>query len=863
MNKKEAADLAVDNLGKSHKLGSEANFYERYVKRAIDVTVAGAGLLFAMPIIAVSSVIIFIEDPGNPIFVQKRVGTNSTYFNIHKLRSMKKNSGDVPTHLLSKEDQDALILKSGRLFRKLSIDELPQLIDILRNKMTLVGPRPALWNQDDLIAERDKYGANSVKPGLTGWAQINGRDELEIPVKAKLDGEYVHALRKSSLSGFLMDMKCLFGTVSSVLSSKGVVEGGTGSTNKADKKAAKKARKAKEEKEKSFKGFEDDNEEDFDYDSNDEFFSLLNDDLDKKKNRNSVIGFGGKEVEPDLTAKKKVLLTGKDSYIGRSFIEYAKANFPYNFEIDELDMRDKSWRDADFSKYDIVYHLAGIAHSDIGDADEETKRKYYEVNTDLAVQTAEKAKREGVPEFIFMSSMIIYGDSAPYGRKKQISEDTKPAPANFYGDSKWQADKRIRALASDAFKTVVLRPPFIYGPGCKGNYVSLAGLSRKLPVFPMAGNRRSMLYIGNLCEFLCKLMLVETQEFSAEGNIFFPQNKEYTGTFYMADRIRRANYGSGMLPTNVFNPVLSIMSGGSGKISTLINKAFGSSCYDKEMSVYPGIEYQIFDLKTSIDITEGKQDSEEEGKKKADPYFTVITVSYNSESSIRKTIESVLNQTYSNFEYRIIDGASTDSTVEIAREYESAFADRGIKYIITSEPDGGIYDAMNKGIYAAEGEIIGLINAGDRYEAEALKTAADTYVRKGYDYFFADIRIVSLDGKNVIKRSKPDVIVSSRHWNHPTSFVTKDTYDELGAFKCKGIHDDFEFYLRVRRAGKKIVIRNKVLAEFEAGGASNEKSLDKAMKRIGDRYTCYRDNDYSPLYMAECVAIEAAKAMIL
>lgn len=602
MNKKEAAELAVDNLDLTNELGAEANLYERYIKRAIDVIVAGAGLIVAVPVIAVFSVIIFIEDPGNPIFVQKRVGTNSTYFNIHKLRSMKKNTGDVPTHLLSKEAQDNLILKSGRFIRKFSIDELPQLFDILRGKMSFVGPRPALWNQDDLIAERDKYNANSVKPGLTGWAQINGRDELEIPVKAELDGVYVHALRKSSLSGFLMDAKCFFGTISSVLSSKGVVEGGTGSiaggTGSLDKKARKDSKKKN-----LFADFEDDNEYD-EEDEYDEFFNILNKDLDRIQNPDSVIGFGGKEVTPNLNKKKKILLTGKDSYIGRSFIDYAAKNYPNNFEIDELDMRGDDWREADFSKYDIIYHLAGIAHSDIGDADEETKKKYYEVNTELAVETAEKAKREGVPEFIFMSSMIVYGDSAPYGKKKLITEDTDPAPANFYGDSKWKADKRIRALASDSFKTVILRPPFIYGPGCKGNYVSLAKLAKKLPVFPMAGNRRSMLYIGNLCEFLCKLMLVDEKEFADKGNIFFPQNKEYTGTFYMADRIRRANYGSGMLPTSLFNPILALISNSKGKIGTLANKAFGNSCYDKDLSRYPGIDYQIYSLTESIEKTE-------------------------------------------------------------------------------------------------------------------------------------------------------------------------------------------------------------------------------------------------------------------
>ncbi len=621
MNKKEDAALAVDNLGKSDRLTSKANFYERYIKRGFDVAIAGFGLVFAAPVIAVASVIVFLEDPGDPIFVQKRVGINGGYFNIHKLRTMKKDSGDIPTHLLSKEDQEKLILKSGRFFRKYSIDELPQLIDILRNRMTLVGPRPALWNQDDLIAERDRYNANSAKPGLTGWAQINGRDEIEIPLKAKLDGEYVAALRKNSFSAFFMDLRCVIGTVSSVLTSKGVAEGGTGNGGTKYGRSERKNRGIRiiDDLEESLDGYEEFGEDVPDradrknegYDEeNDEFLNILKKDLEKIENRDSVTGFGKKTVVPDLSKKRKVLLTGKDSYIGRSFIKYAGENYPGNFEIDELDMRNDSWRDADFSKYDIVWHLAGIAHVDNGEADKETARMYYRVNTELAVEAAEKAKREGVKEFIFMSSIIIYGNSAPYGKKRIIEADEKPSPATVYGDSKWQADKRIRSLADGNFRVAILRPPFVYGPGCKGNYNSLAALARKLPVFPMAGNRRSMLYIGNLCEFIAQLMLVDESEFSGKGNIFFPQNGQYTGTFYMADRIHRANTGHAMLPTNLFNPALRIISSSEGKIGQLANKAFGNMCYAKEISVYPDMDYIRYSLAESIENTEkpDKQD---------------------------------------------------------------------------------------------------------------------------------------------------------------------------------------------------------------------------------------------------------------
>jgi len=174
------------------------------------------------------AIMIKIDSPGPVLFKQKRVGKDKKLFEIWKFRTMRTDTPkDMPTHMLN--NPEAFITKTGKIFRKLSIDELPQLYQcLLTNNLSLVGPRPALWNQDDLIAERDKYGANDVKPGITGWAQINGRDELEIPVKAKLDGEYVEKL------GFAMDVRCFFGTFISVLKSDGVVEGGTGEMKKKE-----------------------------------------------------------------------------------------------------------------------------------------------------------------------------------------------------------------------------------------------------------------------------------------------------------------------------------------------------------------------------------------------------------------------------------------------------------------------------------------------------------------------------------------------------------------------------------------------------------------------------------------------------
>ncbi len=194
-------------------------------KRCVDFIMALVALILFWWVLAILCIAIKIDSPGPVFFKQKRVGLHKTYFNILKFRTMRIDTPkDMPTHMLSNPDQ--YITKVGKFLRKSSLDELPQIINILNGEMSIVGPRPALWNQYDLIEERDKYGANDVVPGLTGWAQINGRDELEIPVKAKLDGEYVEKF------GLAMDIKCFFGTITAVLSHKGVVEGGTGEMKK-------------------------------------------------------------------------------------------------------------------------------------------------------------------------------------------------------------------------------------------------------------------------------------------------------------------------------------------------------------------------------------------------------------------------------------------------------------------------------------------------------------------------------------------------------------------------------------------------------------------------------------------------------
>lgn len=201
--------------------------YKHFLKRIIDFILSLCGLVILSPVFIILCIWIKLDSKGPIFFRQKRVGKNKKYFNILKFRTMYIDTPkDMPTHMLSNPDQ--YITKAGKFLRKTSLDELPQIINILKGEMAIIGPRPALWNQDDLIAERDKYGANDIKPGLTGWAQINGRDELEIDVKAALDGEYVRRM------SFPFDVKCFFGTITSVLKHEGVVEGGTGELHKEE-----------------------------------------------------------------------------------------------------------------------------------------------------------------------------------------------------------------------------------------------------------------------------------------------------------------------------------------------------------------------------------------------------------------------------------------------------------------------------------------------------------------------------------------------------------------------------------------------------------------------------------------------------
>lgn len=240
---------------------------------------------------------------------------------------------------------------------------------------------------------------------------------------------------------------------------------------------------------------------------------------------------------------------------------------------------------------------------------------------------------------------------------------------------------------------------------------------------------------------------------------------------------------------------------------------------------------------------------------------SIITVTYNSAATVRDTIESVLNQSCLPKEYIIIDGVSSDETLSIVEEYRPRFEEKHVNYIVISESDSGIYDAMNKGIRAATGELIGMINSDDWYEPCAVACAVSCYEEKGYDLFFADLRMHLPTGKTFVKHARNRRYATSRDWNHPTTFITAGMYQKY-QYRCQTIHDDYDLILRMKKDGAHIEVVNQVLADFRMNGTSHEKSIKKALERIKIKYGIYRENGYSRFYLLECVAMEAAKFIV-
>lgn len=287
---------------------------------------------------------------------------------------------------------------------------------------------------------------------------------------------------------------------------------------------------------------------------------------------------------------KRVLITGKGSYIGKNFISSIKLN-NCDIVIDEIDVKGESWKTIDFSIYDAVYHLAGLAHSTPSEKDCEL---YYQVNTDLAVAVAKKAKADQVKQFIFMSSLIVYGKESFHNKARKITWDTPLKPDNFYGDSKKQAEIQITGLQDEHFKTVIIRSPMIYGRESKGNYNLLSKFAKRTLFFPTLKNKRSMIYVGNLVAFVTLLIINEDQ------GIFLPQNKDYVSTNVMVKEIAKISQHK-IFFIGIFNPIIKIVIN-----QKYINKLFGNLYIDKELSAYKD-DYNKFTFEESIELSEGNK----------------------------------------------------------------------------------------------------------------------------------------------------------------------------------------------------------------------------------------------------------------
>ena len=288
---------------------------------------------------------------------------------------------------------------------------------------------------------------------------------------------------------------------------------------------------------------------------------------------------------------KKILITGANSYIGVSTERYLQ-QWPEAYQVDTVDMIDGTWRESSFRGYDAVLHVAGLVHQPKSKNDPAQAETYDRINHLLAVETAQKAREEGVKQFLFLSSASVYGLSAPMGKVVMITKDTPLRPSDNYGISKARAEESLARLQNEDFKLAILRPPMIYGKGCKGNYQTMARLARKLPVFPWVENQRSMLYMDNLAE--CIRLLIDDE---AQG-VFCPQNKEYVNTSEMVNLIAHAN-GRGILLVRGFSWALKLLR----PVTGIVDKAFGSLCYDFELSRYSR-DYCVRDLQESILETE-------------------------------------------------------------------------------------------------------------------------------------------------------------------------------------------------------------------------------------------------------------------
>ena len=511
---------------------------------------------------------------------------------------------------------------------------------------------------------------------------------------------------------------------------------------------------------------------------------------------------------------KRILIVGPHSYIGSCFQAYLQQR-PEQYEAASISVRDNMWQSRDFSEYDAVLYAAAIVHQRETD---ENRSLYEQVNCQLAAELAQKAKREGVRQFIYLSSASVYGVD-----EGVLTPETKPAPVTAYGRSKLHAEEELRPLADSGFQVTLLRIPMVYGPGCKGNYRMLEKLAGVLPFFADYPNQRSRISIDTLCAFLRRC--IDTPE----SGLYFPQDGSYSCTCKELQTLA-AQKGRKLPLWKWLNPAVWLLAHTTQKG----RKAFGTLIYRGD----PHIDGERQPISVSL-----------------------VTATYNSEKTLARTIESVLAQTVPCKEYTIMDGASADGTVAVAHRYDAAFAEKGIIYRVISEPDRGMYDAINKAVALSTGTIVGNVNSDDYYEPIAVETVIEEYKKQPYDMIYGDLRVVRRSG-SFIKKAKLKRFVSTRYWNHPTMFVTKETYNKE-QYRLQSMYDDCDLMLRLRKGHYRVRVVDRVLSNFTFGeGMSTKKDIHQALSRAKLRTTIYRQNGYSWVYVVESYILELVKYLM-
>lgn len=538
---------------------------------------------------------------------------------------------------------------------------------------------------------------------------------------------------------------------------------------------------------------------------------------------------------------KKILITGSGSYIGTSFETYVK-QWSDKYQVDTLDMIGDDWKKYDFSGYDTVYHVAGIAHSDNGKISKEKAKLYYEVNTKLTIQTAMKAKKFGVKQFIFMSSAIVYGDSAPIGRNKMITKETPVSPTNCYGDSKVKAENGLRKLEDKNFKIVILRPPMIYGKGSKGNYPLMSKLAKKMPVFPYVKNCRSMLYIENLCEFV--RLMIENEE----NGTFWPQNKEYSNTSELVKMIA-GQHGKKTILIKGCKIPLKIL----GLTTNMVDKAFGNLCYSKEISTYPKANYQKYSLVHSIYKTEKPNATNLmcNTNDNFEKYSVLMSVYYKEKPEyLNKSIESMMNQTLSPEQIVIVeDGLLNNDLEEIINNYKNKYPE--LFTIIKLSKNGGLGNALNTGLKYCRNEFVARMDSDDislpeRCKKEINEFKADpslTIVGSQINEFIDNPK--NIISSRIVPTEYQDIKRFARRrspFNHPTVMYRKSVILSLKGYQTSGRKEDLDLFIRLLNNGYNAKNLDEVLLMYRSNTDNllRRKSWKNCSEYINIMYGFYK-----------------------